>query len=845
VRWRPGFVATAGLLVFGALAAGFAGNLPELLRAALALVVVLALPAMLLARHLPGFARIDAPALRATVVFLAWLSMLALWSAAFTLLRAPFHLFATATMWLFFALYAGAALVPSMRRVRPAPLGRAPRALWIAVAACALFAAVIPQRLTVSDDSLDHVGYVRHILSEDSLQPAGVLALPVDAGATTLPPDPRKGALHPVMAFSTALATAEPANVWRWLPAFMFPVAVLALCAFNAAFLPSRAARIAVAALILLSFHGNPFRFAGASAHGESLAALWCWVMTAAAVSDARAQVRPLMWMLLAAGGVLVHLGVAAHAVVLVATVACLGGAWGMSALERIRVAASVLAGTVFAVALRAGDIGGTVNPIHGHTQGVLFVAKQWFVASPMEILRLDGMLFLGGLACIPLLAFAARSRPDARAVLAAAAIPLLVSFVPWVATPLFHRGSYMVFRSLLNVPAYAAIVVCAWWLGTSWRSHRSVALLIGVPAAALWLVIFARPLPRSLTAELRAQARARVPDARTELAPPLERMVAALPASSVILSDPATSYALSAVTSQRFVAVYQQHANPRDPFALERLKAVRDVLSPYVTADVAQAACRRFGVNYVVVNGSPPPDASGFLPLWSRARYPVALARMGTMNQAFARVDSVGGAVIYRFEPAAPASWSWSAQDQPVRVGSPVLSPCSVAAPGGDFTVTGVSVSPARALPGDTVQVTIGYRHDAPSPFALPALLYVRFDHETLDRGREYPGEKIARRLRDGRAGVRSRFRADFIPGHGVYEPDLWPTGFDLCETFVVVIPANARLGRYDVRLAVADNALVPNFHLRDLLYNRDHYSGRTCASLVVAGSTTGGAGS
>jgi hypothetical protein len=88
---------------------------------------------------------------------------------------------------------------------------------------------------------------------------------------------------------------------------------------------------------------------------------------------------------------------------------------------------------------------------------------------------------------------------------------------------------------------------------------------------------------------------------------------------------------------------------------------------------------------------------------------------------------------------------------------------------------------------------------------------------------------------MSDGRDGVRSRFRADLVPGHGVYEPDLWPAGFDLCETFAVVVPSNARDGHYHVRLALAVDSLVPNFHLRDLLYNRDHYSGAACTSLTV----------
>jgi hypothetical protein len=457
-----------------------------------------------------------------------------------------------------------------------------------------------------------------------------------------------------------------------------------------------------------------------------------------------------------------------------------------------------------------------------------------------MEILRLDGILFLGGLVCIPALAWCARERPDARAVLAAAVVPFAISFVPWISTTLFRFGSYMVFRSLLNVPVYAAIVVSARWVADSVRRRRWGAFAIGLPAAALWIAVFVRPLPRSLAAEMRVHTRTSVTE---PVAAELAGVVAALPAGSVILSDPATAYALSAVTSHRFVAIHEQHANPRDPFALERLQATRDVLSPFAMPASAINACRRFGVNYVIVNCDPPPETTHFLPVWSRTQCSPELARIATMAQSFSRVDSVAGASIYRFEPTAPVNWVWSAQDQPVQVGSPVLAGCAVDAPARDFSVTGISLSPPSVLPGDTVKVTLGYRHDAASAFELPEIVHVRFDHEVLSRSREFPGEKIWRRLRDGHEGVRSRFRADFIPGHAVYQADLWPTGFDLCETFTLVVPANARPGTYDVRVAVASDALVPNFHVRDLVYNRDHYSGRSCASFSVVGKVVGGA--
>ena len=828
----PAIAAMAGFLGLGALAAGLADPLPESARAVGAIVLVLAIPAYLVSAAIaaPTRAHPTLVALRTSLSLLVWFCLLALWTSAFALAGAPFRTYAIATTWAllaWFALHAGVSL---RRRVRT-DASPASRGWWIVLAGCVLFAALFPPRLNVGEDGLDHVGYIRHVLTENSLRPAGVLAPPADDAVP--PPDPRKGALHPVLALTSWISSADPMVTWRWFSALMFPAAAAAALAFNGAFLASRAARIAAGALVLLTFNGNALRFSASSPHGEATAAMWCWALTALVVTGAARPARWYMWTLLAAGGVLVHLGVAWHVLVLVSTIVLCGGTWGIPTREKLRVSAALLAGVALAFVVRRHDLGGDANPIHAHTQGVMFVVRQWFVASPMEILRLHGMLFLGGLACVPALWFV-RSRPHARAILAAAAVPLALSFVPWVATWLYERGSYMVFRSLLQVPVFAAIVVCGSALaaGIGRRSRR--ALWVGVPAAAVWLVVFLRPVPGALVADARSVSQPQAWN-RPTVSPALIRAVGSLPSDAVVLSDPATSYALSAHTSQRFVAVYEQHGNPRDAHALERIQAVRDVLSPFVVPDRAVSACRRFGVDYVVLNGDPPRDVSQFLSVWRAPLYPAAFARLDALGAAFTLVDTTRSASVFRYDPGVAIGRAWASQGLPVTTGVPELASCAVDAPRDRFRIIGVSLQPPVAAPGDTLRVTLGYHRDSLSRFGFPELVHVRFDHEILDRGREFPFEKQWRRFSDGRAGVRSRFREDLRPGHGVYEPDLWPVGWDLKETFLIMVPAAARTGDYRVEVSIATETLVPNFHLRDLFFNRDHYSGTACARLSL----------
>ena len=197
--------------------------------------------------------------------------------------------------------------------------------------------------------------------------------------------------------------------------------------------------------------------------------------------------------------------------------------------------------------------------------------------------------------------------------------------------------------------------------------------------------------------------------------------------------------------------------------------------------------------------------------------------------------VETSGYVIFERFTPTPPA------QSPPDRAMPPVVAapadvlPCTVVAPDLAFEVTGISVTPSTASPGDSVTITLGYRRDVDRPFGLPSLMHVRFDHERVVQTGPFLGDKYVRRYEERREGYVSRFRADMHPGRGMFEPDLWPMGTPLHETFPFIIPRNALPGRYQVEMCVVRDSLLPNFHARDLLYNHDHYSGTRCASFEV----------
>ncbi len=830
--------ALAGFASVGLLAAGFLDSTPESARAVVALVGVIAAPAMVLAASLTRFAAGGVPflvcVLPASAVLL--LSLHAVLAQVFVFAGTRFSLYATITTWLLLGA-CGAILARELGRVRGMKwrgvrARRGVRTGLALTAALLALSALYAPRYTGAEDAYDHMGYVRRVIALDSMQPDGVLAQAVNDAA--LPPDPRKGAFHATVALCAHIAGADPVVMWKMLRVVMFPLTVLAFAGFTSAFVGTGAALAVCMLLFFLSYSGTALQLVNASSYGQNLAAVWYWVLAGLVLRGVfAAHPRALVPGLCAAGGVFVHFGLAVHLAVFAATLLLFPGALGMKRAAAWRVSVWFMAGAAGALAARLVSAGGlpSANEIHAHAQGIMTVGGEWFVMSPVEILRQHGMVFLGGIVLLPLTAVAARSDPRARAVLAVSLLPVAVALVPPLATFAFEHASYMAFRALLNAPVYAVVVVTVAWLVRKARSSRVPARATAALLLAGWAVVFVAPALRAFARDAAGLGRA---DGRARYAG-LNAAVADLATGSTILSDPVTAYELSAVTSHRFVAIFQQHANPADARAVERLRAVRDALSPYVNPHAAVTVCREYRVSFVVLSGIEWGIATDYLTPGNPLLYGAALRRLQSMPELFREVETGDGYAIFRFDPRGIFNDRWSGVEAPVRAETGPGGECGVEVPGELFDITGFAVEPATVAPGDALTVTLGYRRNRVSSYGTPLRYHFRFDHESVPVERGWPGDKHARRSRERRAGVLLRFRADERPGHGVFEPDLWPIGTDLAETFYIRVPGNAAPGKYRAEVSVVEETLLPNIDVTDLLYNRDRYSGVACGAIRV----------
>lgn len=707
---------------------------------------------------------------------------------------------------------------------------------WVLLAALAVFAAVRPVTLDVEQDAYDHIGYIRQITTSDELVPAGVLAAPVDERVDPTPPDPRKGTFHDFLAVACSLTGMEPIAAWAYLPILLFPLAFFAFLGFCREFIGGGWSLVACALLFGMSFGGIGYRYASTVAYGQNLSLVWYWLLVpvALAAGNGTKGRTAALAAALTVGGVWVHYGVALHAVVLSVTLVVFGRTAGAR-----RAALAVAAGAIAAGAWKYASSHGTVNAIHAHAQGLLYVSKSLFVVSPIEILREHGLLFLGGLATTPILVAFARRSAAARRELAFVALPLVLCFFAPLTTPLVHALSYMVSRSLLNAavfPMIATTVACTvgWSRRGGWPAR-----VAGAGILIAWALLFFAPTARALARDV-ARGSAAGEDV---LDSALARYVRHLPVGSVILSDPKTSYQLSAVADQRFVCVYGQHGNPYDPYALDRLEAVRDVLSPYVVSRATIDACRRYGVDFVVVNGGQRSRAADFLSEWNSASYGITALKLAAIEGRFREVQRGGDFAVFLYDSTGVGQTVWGPPATPLRFDTDArVSPCTVEPDVGAFTVAEFDLSPDVVLPGETVTATVGYRAYDRTRFGFPYSLYVRLDHLEIARLGEYPFSKQVRRFRERREGMRIRDTVRHRPFVGMIDADMWPIGATFYESFELTVPSNMKPGSYFVELTVERDTLLPNFTLSDLLYNRDRFTSPPCDTLTVTRQRTSG---
>ncbi len=842
---RPGrfaVFALGGLVVQGLLASGALSVLPVEWRIVLAFATLVMLPGYgwfaAIGASPPGGAWLASG--WALGFGVAWLGVQVLVTRA---LHVPFTLLATASLlpnllpWV--VAYRTAPAAPRAAAAGERLRGPALVAVLVAALVAGVHVARVPTPVSYYTDSPDHIGTIRRMMAEGDAFPTDAFFR--DAGRAGS--DPRKGLWHPEVATIATLARADALDAWRVLAALLAPLFALNAAAF--AWLLGGGAAAAVGAWALVLTYGSslaaPYlrEAVFATKLADQLALATATAMLADLdVRDRRSRV----------GVIALGLGALSAHVFASLQFAVVFGALGVGLLvqergfgaraRRLAVTASLLGLACLPYLLfRAKGAYAPANVIHTEPQGLLTLLDGVQVVSFGVLWDWLGRLWL--LAPLSLVAWGRNaSRPAVLYLLTTTLAVGTLLFFPPVVSLLQPRLGYLLMRFIWLVPLAGIVAFAVVSLvrgvahGGGARRALSVLGLAGVAAlAAPVLGDAARVLthPRAAREADEAESTLRW---RDELA----WMDRGLPAGTVVLSDPATSYSIPMMTRHWVTTLVDQHSSPNDSLALDRILDSRDALDPGQPYARTRDVVRRWGATAIVLNDrfAEAPKLDYWAPqhTWFRA----ARARLDAAPQAFPRIHDSGDFVVYGIDAAVLDTLSGGAQPRPyVRPFDPARD--TTARPGGrnGADVLSLRLSARSAQPGDTLSAVIAWH----VPRRLPAGSYhvaVRFEGR-LPADFSAPAwcAKPARKVLEGLRRHRWRFRDEHLPVGGDYGVDLWRPDQVVSDSFTVVVPGDVAPGPYRVEVVMLRQPHYPILRLSDYFFDRDYFSGVEVGRLDV----------
>lgn len=834
VRAAAAFAVLGGLTATG-LTSGGLDALPELVRVALALGVLVLAPGFAWRRAIgangPGGAWLAPGA--ALGYGVAWLGLGVLVTR---LLGLPFTaLLRFGAAWTLLPWLAAAVCAPAV----PGESPRLSRAAGVAILVAALLAFVHVARLGTPvswfTDSPDHIGTVRRMLASGDAFPTDAFFR--DAGPAGV--DPRKGLWHPGVALLCALSHTDPLAGWRALSALLAPLFVLNAASL-AWWLGGGTAAAAGAWGLLLTYGGGlGTQYLREAVFATKLADQLAVAAASALLGDLAARtVRSRLAVVgLMAGTVAAHVFGAIQFAIAFGALA-LGSALRDRAWSRDaqRVLVTALSGAVFVLPYlvwRARGAYAPSNIIHTEPQGLLELWPGLTVVSVGAVWDWFGPTFV--LFPLSLVAWwRARRTPAALYLFTTTVAVGVLMFMPPVVAFLLPRLGYLLMRLPWLLPASAAVAFLVVAARAAWQSGRRWPL-----AGAVGVLVLALAGPLADGARVLADPG---PVQRAEAGSSVERwgdalawMDRSLPAGSVVLSDPATSYSIPMLTRHWVTALVDQHSSPNDSLALARILDARDALDPYESWDRTAAVIRRWGATAIALNGRW--DSAPQLDYWApdAAWYDAARARFDAQPAAFERVYDHERFTVYVIHAGALAALPAGTRPRPfVRPLAPT-DHARVPAPGLPELVA-FQHSPATVAPGDTLTGCIEWH----SPQPLPAGSYhisVRFDRPLPAGTPAVPLaiSKLWRKLVERTHRERYRFRADHLPVDGAFGVDRWQPGEVVLDQFQLEVPHDVAAGDYTVKVAMTRSPHYPNLRLWDLTSDDDVLDGEAVGTLHV----------
>ncbi len=699
--------------------------------------------------------------------------------------------------------------------------------------------------LSPASDSLDHVGSLRKRIEQNAVFPRSTFyAVSMENG-----PDARKGLLHASLALVARSTRTPLLDLWDSLPFAGALWTLLAVFAAARALLPGVAVAALATLLFALSWDGGPSG-AWLTRLGQPSRMMLAPYWTAWALILAPASRRPPLGLLaiLGFGMAAIHTQapvlLAAFGAFLAIFVALFGRGEARAALGGVvRGTIAIVAGAAPYLLLRAAVSMPLVDTIHTERQGILAWSDGVFLLNPFWLARSWGVL---GLLAIPMsLLILKRARRDLpSAFLASGVLGTALLLANPLAMPLLYRAlGYLSIRLVWFTPH---VFLIAGLVGEA-AARLARARAVASPAAPAGEARANRPAfglaPASLLAAAllfvaaSGQAAARrclpgrpVPSGLAGQAAAFAAIDSAITDPSVILADPATGYAVPALTRHWTVSAMAQHTPPNDPEARTRLRDTRRILSPYVGARETVALLRHYGAGWILVNASPETALSHYIFVPGPAADALSREKFDARADLFTPVLDAGRLRLYKLTETALHD-PLDGDDAPLRAVEPAARGADPAAsapvPSDPFVLLFGDVLTPEVARGGRIAIESNWERRAAVPEAN-RFLVVRLDRldpsSAPERG---PFAKVWRQARDSFHGERTRARIAFAPGQGFLPPDEWPIGPGIRDVSELDLPRDLAVGEYVVKIRAIEEAFYPNLRPEDLFSLSDSYDG------------------
>jgi hypothetical protein len=492
-------------------------------------------------------------------------------------------------------------------------------------------------------------------------------------------------------------------------------------------------------------------------------------------------------------------------------------------------------------LAVRWRAIGAPLNEIHAHRQGMLVLSDRFAMVDPAELISRAGLVLFFALLMAPVY-FLVAPRVRRSLVFTLTIVPMLLVLNPLLAPLLERRFGYLHYRMLDAAPLmfFCALVVVGLVRhlvrGGPLRSGlaRRAGALVGL-AIFLYYPALASTHQLASGVERIVKRGGGLPSSYRILMETLERTI---PDHSVIVSDPLTSYVVSAYTDHFVVVTLDQHGSPTDRAALDRLRAVRDVMSPAVPLAESFPWLGRSKADYVLLNTNLPAGADFFGTVLTEG-LPLSVEKFRSCPRALRETLDQDGFILFavrRDSLAARSDSCCAALAGPLPCAGGKRGTGGAPEAGCGIALEAVSLGTEALAPGDTLRGSFCWRASDTVSFGLPLELTIRIDTD-FPRGRwyrEWYGKQY-RRTAERRRGVFFRYTWNERLRSGFSCPDRWGAGEPVRQEFSLVLSRWMAPGRYDIRVKIRRVPYLPNRRLADYLSNDDSMQGIPAGTIAV----------